>query len=35
MGPVPIIVASARDAVTNRARALEAGAKAFFEKPLS
>jgi two-component system cell cycle response regulator len=31
---IPIIVVSARDARTNRARALEAGAKAFLQKPV-
>lgn len=30
---VPIIVLSARDPVTNKQRALDAGASAFFQKP--
>jgi len=31
---IPVIVVTARDANTNRARALKAGAKAFLQKPV-
>ncbi len=37
LGPIaltPIIVITALDAFTNKERALEAGAKAFFQKPI-
>ena len=37
LGPIaltPIIVITALDALTNKERALEAGAKAFFQKPI-
>jgi DNA-binding response OmpR family regulator len=31
---IPVIVVSARDPETNRARALQSGAEAFFQKPV-
>ena len=34
VGWIPVVVVSARDAETNRERALEAGAKAFIQKPI-
>ena len=33
LGCIPVIVLSARDAVENKQRALQAGAYAFFQKP--
>ncbi len=34
LAAIPVIVLSARDPVTNRGRALKAGAKAYFMKPV-
>ena len=34
LGWVPVVVVSARDPGTNRQRAIDAGAKAFLEKPI-
>jgi DNA-binding response OmpR family regulator len=34
LATIPVIVVSARDARTNKARALKAGAKAFLQKPV-
>jgi len=34
LAPTPVIVVSARDPKTNEKRALDAGARAFFQKPV-